>query len=409
MKKEIPFCSKQIGKPRALTPTIILSQGSVAINWRTVHGFVCLVCYCLGLLHYLFYLYSPPIVRFYLSKVSDRWRSRGAIFKLSPMIGLPSCLTAARPFRCENIWGAPLGPFLLFAPSLKVACDVLQDPERRVNLGSLHFWDYDRVEATDPYTACIWRDDARSVLAAWSFDVGAVQKVTLLLLIIALFILRRNKRFRDVEHEAWPVNDKLRGKHKPGARENRDTGQYGPAPEITHHPIRYTVPYNVQHEPGTEIPEKMLIYPTHSRTRKSLWEWSRGEARWLGPYGHHSVSSPRSSNRTCGFPASGFPTGFTSKHTAGGQDGPDVVGSHRAPRTRPYRGNLVPRDDTLWRLTRKMTYSLVDRVVDGPVSRHSRSHGRSRATNRAACCSVDRAPRARGRGCRDRAPRGPSP
>ncbi len=81
--------------------------------------------------------------------------------------------------------------------------------------------------------------------------------------------------------------------------------------------------------------------------------WSRGEARWLGPYGHHSVSSPRSSNRTCGFPASGFPTGFTSKHTAVGQDGPDFVGSHRAPRTRPYRGNLVPRDDTLWRLTRK--------------------------------------------------------
>ena len=67
--------------------------------------------------------------------------------------------------------------------------------------------------------------------------------------------------------------------------------------------------------------------------------WSRGEARWLGPCGHHSVSSPRSSNRTCGFPASGFPTGFTSKHTTVGQDGPDVVGSHRTPRTRPYRGN----------------------------------------------------------------------
>ena len=29
-----------------------------------------------------------------------------------------------------------------------------------------------------------------------------------------------------------------------------------------------------------------------------------------------SVSRPRSSNRTCGFPASGFPTGFTSRHTA---------------------------------------------------------------------------------------------
>ncbi len=30
---------------------------------------------------------------------------------------------------------------------------------------------------------------------------------------------------------------------------------------------------------------------------------------------HHSVSPPRSSNRTCGFPASGSPTGFTARHT----------------------------------------------------------------------------------------------
>jgi hypothetical protein len=30
-----------------------------------------------------------------------------------------------------------------------------------------------------------------------------------------------------------------------------------------------------------------------------------------------SVSRPRSSNRTCGFPASGFPTGFSPRHTAG--------------------------------------------------------------------------------------------
>src|SRR6266487_4892352 len=31
-----------------------------------------------------------------------------------------------------------------------------------------------------------------------------------------------------------------------------------------------------------------------------------------------SVSHPRSSNRTCGFPASGSPTGFTVRHTARG-------------------------------------------------------------------------------------------
>ncbi len=36
----------------------------------------------------------------------------------------------------------------------------------------------------------------------------------------------------------------------------------------------------------------------------------------LGLVWQHPVSRPRSSNRTCGFPASGFPTGFTSRHTA---------------------------------------------------------------------------------------------
>ena len=34
-----------------------------------------------------------------------------------------------------------------------------------------------------------------------------------------------------------------------------------------------------------------------------------------------SVSRPRSSNRTCGFPASGFPTGFTARHTAAAEFG----------------------------------------------------------------------------------------
>ena len=34
---------------------------------------------------------------------------------------------------------------------------------------------------------------------------------------------------------------------------------------------------------------------------------------------HRSVSPPRSSNRTCGFPASGSPTGFTARHTVDDQ------------------------------------------------------------------------------------------
>ena len=36
------------------------------------------------------------------------------------------------------------------------------------------------------------------------------------------------------------------------------------------------------------------------------------EGRWTGTYWQPVVSLPRSSNRTCRFPASGFPTDFTT-------------------------------------------------------------------------------------------------
>src|SRR5260370_41636799 len=39
----------------------------------------------------------------------------------------------------------------------------------------------------------------------------------------------------------------------------------------------------------------------------------------LGPYGQRPVSHPRSSNRACRFPAPGFPTGFTARHTTAGR------------------------------------------------------------------------------------------
>ncbi len=48
-------------------------------------------------------------------------------------------------------------------------------------------------------------------------------------------------------------------------------------------------------------------------TRRGRVEEWRGD---LGPCGHRSVSTPRSSNRTCGFPASGSPTDFISWPTA---------------------------------------------------------------------------------------------
>ena len=40
----------------------------------------------------------------------------------------------------------------------------------------------------------------------------------------------------------------------------------------------------------------------------------------MGAVAYSPVSHPRSSNRACGFPAHGFPTGFTSRHTSGGYD-----------------------------------------------------------------------------------------
>src|ERR1700730_11671145 len=39
----------------------------------------------------------------------------------------------------------------------------------------------------------------------------------------------------------------------------------------------------------------------------------------VGAYGQRPVSHPRSSNRTCRFPASGFPTGFTARHATAGR------------------------------------------------------------------------------------------
>ena len=47
------------------------------------------------------------------------------------------------------------------------------------------------------------------------------------------------------------------------------------------------------------------------------WLLASLSIRRLSPTCHDSVSHPRSSNRTCGSTASGFPTGFTIRHTAG--------------------------------------------------------------------------------------------
>ena len=49
------------------------------------------------------------------------------------------------------------------------------------------------------------------------------------------------------------------------------------------------------------------------------WLLTSLSIRRLSPTCHDSVSHPRSSNRTCGATASGFPTGFSSWHTLDGR------------------------------------------------------------------------------------------
>src|ERR1035437_8156793 len=59
-----------------------------------------------------------------------------------------------------------------------------------------------------------------------------------------------------------------------------------------------------------ELLDALCLNPTNVRDGRV--EDGRGS---LGPFGHRPVSHPRSSNRTCRSPASGFPTGFTVRHT----------------------------------------------------------------------------------------------
>src|SRR4051812_21407343 len=73
---------------------------------------------------------------------------------------------------------------------------------------------------------------------------------------------------------------------------------------------------------------------------------------WVGSRerGHRldgAVFPPCSSNRSAGFPASGFPTGFIALHTAEGHDGHTGGETPRAPNTASWLKRLVPRVGTL--------------------------------------------------------------
>jgi hypothetical protein len=78
------------------------------------------------------------------------------------------------------------------------------------------------------------------------------------------------------------------------------------------------------------------------------------EGRWTGAYRQPVVSLPRSSNRTCPFQASGFPTDFTNRLTEGAQDErPRSRSTRRCPNTTASGNRVEPREDTLWRCRRK--------------------------------------------------------
>ena len=68
-----------------------------------------------------------------------------------------------------------------------------------------------------------------------------------------------------------------------------------------------------------------------AKTNRGAWGVESRRGAVAEAMRHRSVFSPRSSNRTCGFTASGSPTGFTSRHTVDCQFG------------------LVSRDDTVAR------------------------------------------------------------
>ncbi len=80
-------------------------------------------------------------------------------------------------------------------------------------------------------------------------------------------------------------------------------------------------------------------------TTRPQVESRRGAVAWA--VRHRPVSPPRSSNRTCGFPASGSATGFTARHTA---DVSAAQGDHcheasRRPVTQPPRSSATRSTD----------------------------------------------------------------
>ena len=96
------------------------------------------------------------------------------------------------------------------------------------------------------------------------------------------------------------------------------------------------------------------------------------QRRCLNP-SHRSVSDSRSSNRTCSFPASGAPTGFTPDSHSRPHD-PRFQTEHaeltndvlRPKSSRASRRHLVPSSE-------KVLHGVCDVVVDGAIGQHPRT------------------------------------
>jgi hypothetical protein len=112
-----------------------------------------------------------------------------------------------------------------------------------------------------------------------------------------------------------------------------------------------------------------------------------------------SVSHPRSSNRTCPIKASGSPTDFTVRHTAGPlgvgvRDAADRV-VHRQRRERTGVCHVLPLC-AVWRGSRVRAHKRIGQCRGMPIGV---SHGRSSSTSQAESCSACRALRAMDRCC----------
>src|SRR4051795_7819592 len=79
-------------------------------------------------------------------------------------------------------------------------------------------------------------------------------------------------------------------------------------------PARPLVSYQINRQlSGWNLPPLVIrAVGAHVESRTGAVAWAMRQ---------RSVSRPRSSNRTCGLPASGFPTGFSPRHTAGTEFG----------------------------------------------------------------------------------------